>query len=242
MWAVNARGAVAASALLSALAANGAMTADAGDPTECVSAWEKAVQQGDRLLESQSPLAKVEAAYLRALELVAREDAGPVAESLVLDRLGSIQRGLTEYEKAELSLLRALQIRFTEPSLEAQAAETLDELAAVYFQAGQYSRSLRTYEQARKYRERVFGPGSPEVAKSLVLLGAERHQRGALDEAESLFRRAVELLRPHADDPAWRALLSGSLRNLAEVLEDRGRQTEADALAREASGLEGRSL
>ncbi|HEX2253182.1 MAG TPA: tetratricopeptide repeat protein [Thermoanaerobaculia bacterium] len=155
-------------------------------------------------------------------------------ESLVLDRLGQAQAAQGKNDAAELSYLRSLVLRLGTEEQGAATAETLENLADLYYQRNQPEAGLRALRQSLAVRERSFGPRSPEAAQSLSLLGTAYRQLGRFEEAEQLLRRAGAILREAPQDACVREELSLAWNSLAELLAATGRDDEAERLRQEA--------
>ena len=172
----------------------------------------------------------------------AESEATAAAESLILDRLGQALAAQGKQDQAELSFLRSLRWRIAGSGHHAATAETLENLAAVYYEMGKGDEGFAAFEQSHRLRVEIFGENSVQAARSFSLLAAAHHLQGDLVQAEALYRRAVANLRPHANDPCARDQLMLALVNLSLVLkEKRGDEEaavlEADVLEKEGLGL-----
>ena len=96
---------------------------------------------------------------------------------------------------------------------------------------------VRLLERAIAAHE-AWDPSSPELAYALSDLGLIRDGQGRAGEAERTLRRSLEILRSREDDDARVELTIAN--NLAGVLRDQGRYSEAVPLYREV--LERRDL
>jgi len=137
-------------------------------------------------------------------------DAAP-AESLRVVTL--IDRGLKEAEALG-----------QEPAVQAELLETL---GTVYHGLGKLPRADSLLTDALARRRALFGGDDPEVARSLVSLGALRADQAAFDEAERLAREGLAMVGRHR--PADHAESIRARTTLARVLELRGKYPEAIA-------------
>jgi PAS domain S-box-containing protein len=116
-------------------------------------------------------------------------------------------------------------------------ARLLDTMGGVYTDLGLFDEARPLLEEALAIRERLRGGGHPEVAATLVRLGALAHLSGSGD-AVSFFRRALAIreARFGPDSPE----LSDLLNKLGAALAARGRFDEAEATLRRALALDER--
>ena len=139
------------------------------------------------------------------------------------NNLGNAQRTLDRLGQAEASFARAL-------ALKADYALAASNLAEVQRDQGEVERAEQTLRQA------LARQGTKPYRPAMVLLAGLLRERGALDEAEALYRRAVELA------PAESA---GQWFNLGWILTERNepeRAREAYARARTLDPSDLRSL
>ena len=168
--------------------------------------------------------------------LDARFGNQPKIKAKILDLIGVSYYNLGLYAEARPVLEQALELRrrhFPETSIE--MAESLNHLADL--EAAESS-----YELAEQlYRESIAAAEDVDEAENLVADGYNdlalifRYQ-GRVDEAEPLFRRALELYRrivgPNASQVAT------ALNNLGLVAMDRGDLEESEALFRQALSID----
>ena len=81
-------------------------------------------------------------------------------------------------------------------------------------------------------KERLLGPEHPEVGTTLNNLAVVCRRRGLLEEAEALYRRAIDILSETVE-PSHPAL-AASRGNLSKMLNDR-KAARPDALSGEVS-------
>lgn len=114
-------------------------------------------------------------------------------------------------------------------------AQMLEVLAEAYERLGLYDDAEPLAREALDLRRRTLGPGHPDVASALNMLGWVLHQKGRPDSAEVLLREAVALRREGGR--RYAVELSRSLNDLGVVLERRGAYAEAQALYEEALAI-----
>jgi len=208
-----------------------------GCPVHPCDSWEVLVERGDAVAPNLEPPRKAKALYAKALELVRDKKAGASAESLVLDRLGQAQAALGEEREAELSFLRSLRLRLGREGEEEATAETLDRLASLYYQMGQPEQGLSVHREALHLRRQRFGHESVEVAQSMALVASAHEIQRDYEQAEKLFRQAIDILRRKAVTKADRERLGVALINLGTLLKKTGRQAEGEAKIEEGLRL-----
>ncbi len=94
----------------------------------------------------------------------------------------------------------ALRIRlqkFTHHSI--QVSSTLNWLAVLYRDEGNFARSRDLYKEFIAIQEDIFGPEHPDVATNLVALANIDVRISNKDEAHSLILRAAEIFRQHVE-------------------------------------------
>jgi serine/threonine-protein kinase len=120
-------------------------------------------------------------------------------------------------------------------------AEMMSVLAEGYEKLGLPGEAEPLARQALEIRRRRLGPRHPDVATSLNILGWLLRERGALDEAESTLRQAVEVGRA-VFPPTGDARLARALNDLGAVRDARGDYTEASTLYQESRDMRRRLL
>jgi tetratricopeptide (TPR) repeat protein len=173
--------------------------------------------------------------YLRALDL--RESlAGPADLSLlpILNELGLVYLEMADYIQAEKILQRAIAI-----VEEHQAQETTsgaDAFAAwgvALETACKNAEAIQWLSKALATRERLAGRNSRPAADAINDLALAYRQRGDLAQAESLYRRALQVYRQSSDAGSLVVVLN----NLGRVLVEQRQYKEAEQLYREAIGV-----
>lgn len=109
-------------------------------------------------------------------------------------------------------------------------------IGGAYHTLGLADRAAHFLDAALALQRTLAPGGSPEMATTLDLLGAVRHDQGRLSDADRSYREALTLRRRllgnrHSD-------VARTLNGLAAVLMARGRALEAEAAAREALAID----
>jgi eukaryotic-like serine/threonine-protein kinase len=170
----------------------------------------------------------------RAAELASQ----PELKAQMLDVLGRLYTRLSEYDRAEKLLRRALMLRRDADPLE--YADTRSHLSSVFVHAGQYDSAEVALREALAIRERRLPPNHPDLATNLDELGVVLGYRGDHEAAGELYRMALRIRRtihrqPHED-------LGISLSNLAVNLYQQGEYEAAERYYREALAVENVAL
>jgi CHAT domain-containing protein len=131
--------------------------------------------------------------------------------------------------RAEPLYQRSLEIREAKFGPEhARVAETLNGLAIMYVDMGQYAKAEPLYQRSRKIWESKFGPEHPFVAGSLNNLGALYFDMGQYAQAEPLYQRSLKIYQSQLG-PEHPHLAKFGLHNLAMLYAATGRWSEAAA-------------
>ena len=114
-------------------------------------------------------------------------------------------------------------------------ARLLDTLGGIHTQLGLYDEARPLLAEALAVRERLHGPEDPEVAETLVHLGAVAHLSGK-GEAVPLFTRALAIReeRLGSEHPDVAEVLN----NLGAALAARGRFDDAEAALRRSLAIQ----
>lgn len=171
-----------------------------------------------------------ERALRESLQIRRTADHGTPAEhASSLASLGSLLIDLGEYEEAERSLSRALELRRAAFGVRSsEVAGTLRDLAQLHSELSDLPRAERLLDEALDILRVEARPAL--LAEALVTAGSVRRDSGQLEEAESLFREALDLrLRQHGE---MHPKVAESLNELAVVTGMSGRPLEAAALFR----------
>jgi serine/threonine-protein kinase len=192
--------------------------------------------------------------YVRqAVELTRRQLAGqPESQARLLTLLGQTSTNLGNYELSNDVLSQALALRVTTSGAGSlETADALTVLAQGQHYLGRYDDAEVSLRRALAIRNQHRGPGDALTIETTLNLGDLLHTRGNLTAAETLLRGAVDALRkrpPPTNDvalaqPAERGRLDDldqiarALRDLGNVLRDRGLLDESEKCYREAIAL-----
>ncbi len=175
-----------------------------------------------------------------AAHLVQTELAGQTrSQGRLLTLLGRSYNALGHYEPSIAVLQRALALREADFGPEsAEVAETLEWLGQSQHYAGRYDPAEGSVRRALAIRQLRFGRDDPDTIRTTLELADLLHTRGNLLDAERALRETVMTLRkvavaPRAEDFGHDSL-PRAIRDLANVLRDRGLLDESAALYREA--------
>lgn len=157
--------------------------------------------------------------------------AQPAVQATMLNVLGRVYTQLSEYERAESLLTRALALRRAQDS-PLDVAESLSSLAGLLVDTGEYDRAQEVLREALAIRERELPPNHPNLAATLSDLGTVHRYKGEYEEAESLQRLALRIRRAAHFEPHEE--LATTLDRLAVALFQQGKYTEAERYYREA--------
>jgi len=116
-------------------------------------------------------------------------------------------------------------------------ARLLDTLGGIQTELGLYDDARPLLAEALAVRERLNGPAAPEVAETLVHLGAVAHLSGQ-GEAVPLFRRALAIREQRLG--AGHSDVADVLNKLGAALAARRRFDDAEAALRRALGIQQR--
>src|SRR5215472_3860822 len=107
------------------------------------------------------------------------------------------------------------------------------------FDEGRYAESIAFHREALEAAEERFSAGGVEVAVCLNDLAGADTALGKFDEAESLYRRALEIWNRTPNSAALQARVLG---NLGVLLRSRGRYAEAETITRQSLEIHERVL
>ncbi|MBN2208165.1 MAG: tetratricopeptide repeat protein, partial [Candidatus Coatesbacteria bacterium] len=157
----------------------------------------------------------------------------PLVEASIRLKLGYISRQIGESDEAEQHFLRALDI-YTEHYGEEHLTtlNTMDYLGYIYEDQGRYRDMERLWSRILEIRQRVYGVEYP--ASTVNGLAGALSSLGKYDEAESLFKKALELEEGWYEVAGEEFKMFSYLKcNLAGVYAMTGRYEEAEPLLRE---------
>jgi serine/threonine protein kinase/Flp pilus assembly protein TadD len=160
----------------------------------------------------------------------AHSEQGPLAINIWLE-LGTLYRELGRSSEAENAYRTSY--RLATGLYGSGHPATIDAergLAAIYVDQGKLDLAEPLFVQAEQQLTRLLGPNHPDLGSMSNSLGIIAWERGDLATAESRLRRALQLW---AQSPR----LAGGMFNLAMVLHNAGRDSEAEPLVREALAL-----
>lgn len=107
-------------------------------------------------------------------------------------------------------------------------SSTLNRLAQVYHDQGEYQKAEPLYRRSLRLSERALGSSHPDVAASMNNLATLYRDEGEYARAEALYKRSLRIVRkalgPESTDTAI------SLNNLAELYSDQGKYAQAEPL------------
>jgi eukaryotic-like serine/threonine-protein kinase len=158
----------------------------------------------------------------------------PAVKANMLNVLGRVHTQLSDFDRAEPLLQRALELR-RQHGAPLDIAESLSSLAALFVDTGDPDAAEAALREAVALRERHLPPGHPDLAATLADLGSVLGQKGRYADAEALHRLALRIRRvahpaPHAD-------VGSSLNSLAVMLFQQGDYPGAERAYREALGI-----
>jgi tetratricopeptide (TPR) repeat protein/transcriptional regulator with XRE-family HTH domain len=147
----------------------------------------------------------------------------------LLDRTGTYLRERVLYPLAEPLYLQALHIREQQLGPDhPDTAQSLNNLALLYYKQGRYTQAEPLYLRALRIREQQLGPDHLDLAYPLHGLANLYHQQDRYVEAAPLFRRALRIreqqLGPDHPQVAY------PLNNLALIYYKQGRYEQAEPL------------
>jgi eukaryotic-like serine/threonine-protein kinase len=179
--------------------------------------------------ESQHPDVRglLERGEARAEELRTQ----PAVQATLLNVLGRVYTQLSEFDRAEPLLDRALDLR-RGLGAPLDIAESLASLASLYVDTGDYDAAETALRESLALRERHLPPNHSTLATTLASLGSVHSYQGRYQEAEALHRLALRMRRanhagPHED-------IGSSLNSLAVALFQQGDYAAAEVHYSEA--------
>ena len=143
---------------------------------------------------------------------------GGPKKARILNNLAGQFLHLREYEKAEELYREALAMKRELTPEEADIAKAISKLATIRLSRREFDAAAELYWMALEIRERIYGPGGPDVATNLRDLGYLFYLQGDFEAAEPLFRQALEIRR---------TVFGAQDKRVAEVLGDLGRTLHA---------------
>jgi serine/threonine-protein kinase len=173
----------------------------------------------------------------RGAERVDRELGDqPLVQAQMTHVLGRIYWKLSQLDRAEVMLRRALALRVAERGPNSlESAESLTSLGAVTMLQGRYAEADSLLDAALVILEKRTRAGDLRRADALAHRAVSARHQNDLARAEALHREALALRR--AASPETTPDIAGSLKDLALVLHTMNRFDEAEATYREALDL-----
>jgi eukaryotic-like serine/threonine-protein kinase len=156
----------------------------------------------------------------------------PAVQAQMLTVLGRVRVALSDYDRADSLLARALELRRARGDDPVRLAETLAAFGALHYHTGEYEHAEAELAEALALQQGRLPQNHPDLATTLDDLGVVVSTRGDLPRAARLFRQALDIRRalyptPHED-------LGVSLNNLAVHLFNTGEYDGALRLYQEA--------
>jgi serine/threonine protein kinase/tetratricopeptide (TPR) repeat protein len=159
----------------------------------------------------------------------------PDVRAALLDTTGRVYEALGLLDKAEPLLREGLAIRRRTLGEHRDVAASLNNLANVLREKGDYAGAEPLYREALAMRRKLLGREHPEVATSLVGLANLLYNKGDYAGAEALYREALAMRRKLLGNEHPDVALS--LNDLAVALDDEGDYKGAEALYRETLAM-----
>jgi tetratricopeptide (TPR) repeat protein/CHAT domain-containing protein len=169
-------------------------------------------------------------AYAECLARIAKSDDSQDVSSTLFEYAKTLYR-LKRYDDAMIQFEAGID-RFQELNEPAAEATVINDLAAAYFDAGDYRRAEPYFARALAIRKRVLGERHPHYATSLTNLALTYCAAGRHAAAEPLLRQSLSIKRESLGEkhPGYAA----SLGDLAKLYEDLGDHAQAEPLYRQS--------
>jgi tetratricopeptide (TPR) repeat protein/transcriptional regulator with XRE-family HTH domain len=162
-------------------------------------------------------------------ELISRWDLGFSEATNVLNNAGCYLQVRGQYTEAEILFQQALKIRErTAESNGSAFAQSLNNLARLYWDQGRYERAEPLFQRALALREQVLGLNHLDVAQTSDDFASLYWMQGRYEQAESLFQRALAIREQELGTRHQKT--ADSLNNLALLYWDQGRYEQAESL------------
>lgn len=163
----------------------------------------------------------------------------PTSQGRLLTLLGRLYNALGHYDASIDVLEHALRLRRAASGPDStEVAETLEWLGQSQHYLGRYDEATANVRDSLAIRQRRLGSGDPDTIRTAIELGDLLHTRGDLVDAERTLREVVGTLRSgtltRRVEELGQDSLPRAIRDLANVLRDRGLLDESAALYREA--------
>jgi serine/threonine protein kinase/Flp pilus assembly protein TadD len=150
--------------------------------------------------------------------------------------LGTVLEDRGDYAGAIAALEKAARIQSASGASSQDLAASLSELANSHFYAGHLNESEMLNLRVLEMHRRLYGPGHPLVADTLINLGAIEYERGHYSAAEKFDRQAFAITRAWygADHPET----ASAMTILGRALVSEHRYGEAETLLRQALAIQ----
>lgn len=168
----------------------------------------------------------------RGLERAESLAGQPDVQAQMLDALGRVYTRLSDYERAEPLLHRALAIRRDRAGGSLDVAQSLASLALLHRFTADYDSAEAFIREALAIREQRLASDHPDIGDSLDELGIVLNNQGEYAEAETIHRQALELRR--MTDGGSNLKVAHSLNNLAVTLANVGGYAAAEGYLHES--------
>jgi serine/threonine protein kinase/Tfp pilus assembly protein PilF len=157
----------------------------------------------------------------------------PEVQASVRSTIGSTYMALGLFADAEAQLRRALLMRQSVlGENHPDVASSLDDLAGLMLEKGDYSAAEPLYRSALAMNRRLLGERNATVALNLANIALLLQKQARYAEAESLSRESLSMRRDILGENS--ADFATSLSNLATLLQAEGKYAEAEPLQRTA--------
>ncbi|AMV23993.1 Regulatory protein AfsR [Gemmata sp. SH-PL17] len=144
-----------------------------------------------------------------------------------LEETGSYKLSLSVYHKA-------VEVRKVALGPEhADVGTSMNNMGMMLFKLGHYEESEKILLQALQIRSKACGEQHRDVGQTCNNLGLTVGELGRLDESQAYFDRAVAILERDADGE-WDEGASTTLCNIAILMNERGKNKEAEDVTRKA--------
>ncbi|HZU37009.1 MAG TPA: serine/threonine-protein kinase [Gemmataceae bacterium] len=170
-----------------------------------------------------------------AAKIGARFQDQPLVQAAIRGTIGEAYHAVGEYGLAIRQLEQAIALR--KEHLGPGHPDTLHcvtHLGSAYIDVGRYSEAIALHAESLPLFQATFGPEHPLTRNFVWSNARANHKAGNLDEAERLFRAALEISRRQIDGPNTRVDMTFALVWLSRNLLLQKKYAEAEPLAREA--------
>jgi class 3 adenylate cyclase/tetratricopeptide (TPR) repeat protein len=166
--------------------------------------------------------------YERALALAGPESGWGVREAWIVGMLGEARYWLGDFDEAEARFRKAMSLGAGDDRVIAHAARFLADITLTI--RGDDSLAVGLFERSLDAARRL---GDPRVlSRTLLMAGWVPYWRNDLDDADAMFREALDVARSQEGTDAWAEVRA--LVGLAGVTSPRGNEADVLAIANEA--------